>query len=314
MGVSNSYNIESAADDFLAYLKNVRSYSPHTLDAYGNDLRQWLEFTDKLKVEWSSITNKDVNNFLAGFANSASNRTRARKIAGLKSFYRFCERCQLIESNPIKNYRPPRYKRSLPKPIRAIEMEKVLDDDSGQDRQLQLRDRALCELMYSSGLRISELLSLQVHQVADITLGEIVPELKVTGKGKKDRVVFLGQSAQEALSQYLVVRASLAKVSAGDQLFINLRGGPLSRRGANYILKQRQRMLGLHSDFSAHSLRHSFATDLINNGADIRHVQEMLGHSSISTTQNYVHVAKERMRETFWRSHPHAKINRKQKN
>jgi site-specific recombinase XerD len=166
--------------------------------------------------------------------------------------------------------------------------------------------------MYSSGMRVSEVLNLRMSDVFTFD-GDFCETIKVLGKGRKERIVFLGEKSLSALEQYLSVRNEVLankNISIEDQVFLNYAGGALTRKGAGYILKRRKMFLGEEGNISPHALRHSFATDLLNSGADIRLVQEMLGHSSVSTTQNYTKVAKEKLRNTFWQCHPHAKKKR----
>ena len=189
-------------------------------------------------------------------------------------------------------------------------LEDSLDEKSKTTSYTQARDVALWETMYSSGLRISEILSLRPRDILESASDEgiqIRDSVSVMGKGGKTRVVFIGGKAQDALKKYLVFRGELQKQAKTEALFLNARGGALTRRGANYILKKRLLRLNLPHNYSSHSLRHSFATDLLNHGADLRHIQEMLGHASISTTQHYTHVAVEKLKSVFWKAHPHAR-------
>lgn len=290
-------------DRFLDETASLRRLSPNTVEAYGNDLAQWNEFLSQDGLDWKNVTQTEVYDFLS-FEWKEKNTTRstqARKLAALKQFYRFATREGEMEKNPLESIFSPKVKKPLPHPLRPGEMETLLEGDTGQSAFLQARDKALCELMYSTGLRVSELLSLKCDDI--MTAGSVATELKVTGKGKKDRFVFIGEAAKTAIEEYLQLRASYKHTA----LFLNGRGGPLTRRGVNYILKKRSALLDLSSEHSAHSLRHSFATDMLNMGADIRTVQEMLGHASISTTQNYTRVAKDRIRDTFRRCHPHSR-------
>lgn len=182
-----------------------------------------------------------------------------------------------------------------------------MDDGIGEDERFTtVRDKALWETIYSSGMRISEALSLRLELFSP----EHIPdEIKVRGKGGKDRVVYLGAASRQALAEYLPFRADvLYRVKkTTTALFINFKGTPLTRRGAYYLIKKRVEALGLDHRITPHSLRHSFATDLLNAGADIRHVQEMLGHASVSTTQNYTLVAKERLFDVYRKAHPHGR-------
>jgi len=323
---------QNVVNSFTQYLELDRVYSINTIQAYRQDLLQWGSFLVKHNSHWSSVDQKTVNSFLSYLhkIQGSSRNTQARKIASIKSFYSYCERKNYLEANPMRKVRPPKYQRSLPKPLRPVEMEKILEDDSGQKTWIQLRDKAILEFMYSSGVRISELLPLNIENVVDHT-GEIADRVRIRGKGGKERIVFLGNLAIESLQNYLCAERSASgklPVFKADKtpdipdnnlnirfnnnklvtpLFVNFHGRRLTRRGVNYILKNRKVLITEDRKISPHTLRHSFATDMINSGADIRVVQEMMGHSSVSTTQNYTYVAKERIRNTFWNCHPHAK-------
>lgn len=308
--------IETAIERFLEYLRVQKGYSAHTVEAYAGDLAQWSDFLEGAQLEWRAINHKNLIRFLSEMSQEReiSRSSQARKSAALKSFYRYAEIAGWVDSNPLQKFHSPKYKKPLPRPLRPIEMEKMLEDDSGQNRWIQIRDKALMETIYSSGMRISEALSLRLPDIADFE-GSIYEAITITGKGAKERVVFIGAKAREALESYLSVRGEALKrsrsIQMGDEkgqaLFLNYRGGPLTRRGASHLLKMRKHSLSAEENVSPHSFRHSFATDLLNSGADIRMVQEMLGHSSVSTTQNYTHVAREKIQWTFRNCHPHAK-------
>jgi len=305
-------------DLFIEHLLYNRNSSENTIDAYSRDINEWFNYLEEKNLKWDALNYKDIYGFLVYThqEKEISNRTQARKAASIRSFYRFCFNQKIIDKDLLKGWKAPKYKRGLPKPIRPIELEKILEDDSSQDNMIQKRDIALWELMYSAGIRISEVLSLNINDVfdkAEGTDGMIYDAIKVMGKGSKERVVFIGSKSAQAIKEYLVIREQLLEKlnleDSEDALFLNMRGKRLSRRGANYVLQKRKKALGIHSNISAHSFRHSFATDLLNEGAGIREVQEMLGHSNVSTTQNYTYVAKDRLIEVFRNNHPHAKKN-----
>lgn len=295
---------------FLQYLESERNASLNTRDAYGRDLAQWLDFLGREGIGENDITGEDIYAFLGTLTTRdqpLERRSQARKLSSIKSFYVFLERRNLIRKNPARSLKAARYKRLLPRPLRPVELEKLLDDRVGEDEKFTtLRDKALWETIYSSGMRISEALSLRL----ELFSGERIPdEIKVRGKGSKDRVVYLGAASRAALAEYLPFRADvLYRVKkTTPALFVNFKGTALTRRGAYYLIKKRVEALGLDHRITPHSLRHSFATDLLNAGADIRHVQEMLGHASVSTTQNYTLVAKERLFEVYRKAHPHGR-------
>lgn len=294
---------------FLQFIETERGLSQNTCEAYARDLAQWLHFVEKEGIAEDEISGEDIYAFLGSlkaFDEPLERRSQARKLSAIRTFYRFLEQRKLTDKNPARTLRAARYKRLLPRPLRPLELESLLEYSDGEEKFTVMRDRALWEVLYSSGMRISEALSLTVDRLG----GDAMPEeIKVTGKGKKDRIVFLGSAAREALIEYLPYRAdTLYKMRrTSSALFINFKGTALTRRGAYFLIKKRVAALGLDQRITPHSLRHSFATDLLNAGADIRHVQEMLGHASVSTTQNYTHVAKERLFEVYRKAHPHGR-------
>lgn len=294
---------------FLEYLDSERNAAANTRMAYARDLKQWLDFTEREQIGEKEVSGEDIYAFLGTHQTRGENldrRSQARKLSAIKSFYRFLESRKLIEHNPARMLRGARYKRLLPRPLRPLELEQLLEDGADEERFGRARDRALWETIYSSGMRISEALAMQMSFLRD----DMVPdEVKITGKGGKDRVVFLGKKARHALAEYLPYRADvLYRLRRQSTIvFLNFKGTPLTRRGAYYLIKKRAAELGLDHRITPHSLRHSFATDLLNEGADIRHVQEMLGHASVSTTQNYTQIAKDRLFDVYRKSHPHGR-------
>jgi len=300
---------------FLNYLKYEKSVSANTLLAYESDLNQFLNFLATEQMEWENVDPSFVYAFLSAIRQDdggVQRSTQARKAASVKALYAYAEKSEFIEKNPLKKMKAPRYKRSLPRPLRPLELEHMLEDDSGQTEFIQLRDKALMEVMYSSGMRISEVLRLNRDDIFDMNQ-QAKESIAITGKGNKQRVVFIGSLARSAIKVYQEY-ISHNRLYTDDfaPLFINFKGGRLTRHGAIYIMKKRRSLLVGDESVSPHSLRHSFATDLLNSGADIRIVQEMLGHASISTTQNYTKVAREKLQNTFRQCHPHAKHVKKE--
>lgn len=293
---------------FIEFLEAERGLAVNTREAYRRDLTQWLNFAECEGLTDGDITGEDIYGFLGSLRSrqeALERRSQARKLSAIRSFYRYLEKRHFTAKNPARNLRAARYKRLLPRPLRPLELETLLEGGTAEEKFTTLRDRALWETLYSSGARISEALGLCLP-LFSVSVPE---EVKVRGKGSKERLVFLGRAARVALSEYLPFRADILyqRKRSSDALFINFRGTALTRRGAYYLMKKSVREKGLDGRITPHSLRHSFATDLLNAGADIRHVQEMLGHASVSTTQNYTHVAKERLFEVYRRSHPHGR-------
>lgn len=296
------------ATDFAEFLESEQNASPNTREAYARDLGQWFNFLEREGIQNDEISGEDVYAFIGSLKNreqTLERRTQARKLSAIKSFFRFLERRKFVHHNPARSLKAARYKRLLPRPLRPLELEALLDDGAS-DTFTSLRDKALWETIYSTGMRVSEALSLDTTR---FTLDHVPEEITIMGKGSKARVVYLGGAARESLAEYLPVRADQLHQQQKNTkaLFINAKGTALTRRGVHYLIKKRVNVLGLDTRVSPHSLRHSFATDLLNAGADIRHVQEMLGHASVSTTQNYTQVAKERLFDVYRKAHPHGR-------
>ena len=292
---------------FGHYLRYEKNFASGTVEAYLRDVKQWLDFCTTEHIDWQNYEQADVYNFLANFSVPLQRNSQARKIASLKVFYQFCHRRGFHEQNKARKLRAPRYRRNLPRPVRPVILEQFLEVDEDEKLFQECRDLALWELMYSAGMRISEALSTDIYSLCANGVDSAIEEsIKVTGKGGKERIVFIGQAAREALERYIEQRNLKAKPGI-DATFLNSQGYALTRQGAALLMRKRRYRLGVNATFTPHSLRHSFATDLLNSGADIRHVQEMLGHASVSTTQNYTHVAKERLQHVYRLAHPHAK-------
>ncbi len=284
--------------DVAAYVRRLdveRGLSPHTVAAYRRDLRQFAVFCDRLGLEKvAQVDRRVIRRFLAQLSTRGlAPRSSARKLSAVRSFLEDTVRRGLLEANPASDVRAPKRPRTLPRALPASALASVLDsiDD---DTPLGLRDRALVEVLYATGLRVSELAGLDLGDVGD---GDFIV---VTGKGSRDRAVPLGRIARTALDRYLAAgRPALAAESAGGALWVGARGGPLDARGIRRVVR---RLLGTYP----HALRHSFATHMIENGADLRTVQELLGHTELGTTQIYTSVSRRHLRTTYDRSHPRA--------
>ncbi|HEC69732.1 MAG TPA: tyrosine recombinase XerC [Candidatus Omnitrophica bacterium] len=281
-------------EKFLNYLEIEKNYSPHTLISYRKDLLDFSQFVDRPidKIDYFIF-----RKFIASLSQRGlSKKTQARKISTLKSFFKFLLREGFIKSNPALSIPYPKLDKNLPKFLTEEDMRRLLDS-LPQGSPLQVRDRAIFELLYSSGIRMSELISLDVEDV-DLISGVI----KVKGKGRKERLLPIGETAQKAIREYLQVRKSNQKA-----LFLNRFGKRISPVGVFKVIKKQIKYLGFKENISAHVFRHSFATHLLNRGADLRSVQELLGHSSISTTQVYTHLTIDRLKEVYKKAHPRAK-------
>ena len=302
---------ESVARSYLDHLAVERGAAANTLASYRRDLRRYVEYLQQQAV--GSITEVDaavLGGFLAHLRSGdethppLSATSSARAVVAVRGLHRFALRDGLVEVDVSREVKPPTPPRRLPKAISADEVERLLDAAGYARTPLAIRDRALLETLYATGARISEAVGLAVDDVD-------LPDRTVllAGKGGKQRRVPLGSFAARALEAYLVqVRPGLVVLGAGTpQLFLNARGGPLSRQSAWLVLRAAAERAGLATGISPHTLRHSFATHLMDGGADVRVVQELLGHSSVTTTQIYTLVTVDRLREVYSTAHPRAR-------
>ena len=291
--------IKELINKFIEYLIIDKKYSENTIKSYNNDLKKFNNYFNNKsinKIEESSIKNyikylKQENN---------DNRTISHNISTLKSFYKFLLIEKIIKNNPMEYIEQPKLKKTLPKTLTTEEIDKLLDIKLKD--AFSYRNKAMLELMYSSGLRVSELINVSIH---DIDTSNCI--IRIMGKGSKERIVPIGDYAIKYIEIYIrEYREKLTKRELNDYLFLNNHGKKMTRQGFFKILKQLAKEKGIKTDFSPHTLRHSFATHLLNGGADLRSIQEMLGHESISTTQIYTHVSKEKLKENYDNFHPHA--------
>ncbi len=288
-------------DHYLNYLAVERGLSKNTLDAYGRDLARYLEYLELNKVDQlNRITPAVVLRFLSTLKSEGlSARSRARTLAALRTFHKFLVREKITDDNPTDQVVSPKSLTALPKTLSTVDVESLLASPKGES-PLALRDRAMLEILYATGLRVSELVSLTRD---DLQLD--VGYLTAFGKRSKQRIVPLGDAAIAALKDYLSHgRAALDKQRGSKFLFLNRSGEGLTRQGFWKIIKRRALEAGISQNITPHTMRHSFATHLLENGADLRSVQAMLGHSDISTTQIYTHVTRERLRQMHALHHP----------
>jgi integrase/recombinase XerD len=272
-----------------------------TLAAYRRDLRAFGDWLEKERSrELRAVVPGDIEAYLAWrFAHKTQARSAARYTSSLKRFYRYLLRENLVASDPTLNLDSPKLPRSLPKSLSESEVEALLDAPDA-DTALGLRDRAMLEVLYATGLRVSELVGLRLTAVS-LDAGV----LRVTGKGSKERLVPLGEEAVNWVGRYLQqARPALMEGMQCDQLFVTARGAAMTRQAFWYLIKRHARAAGLTHPLSPHTLRHAFATHLLNHGADLRVVQMLLGHADISTTQIYTHVARERLKQLHAAHHP----------
>jgi integrase/recombinase XerD len=297
--------ISAAISMFLTHVRVEKGLSPNTVSAYRRDLVKFEEFTKKRKLALAKISRDDLVDFLASlYRQKLESRTVARHQVTLRNFFRFALIQESITTDPSLNLESPKIRRSLPGYLRLEELERLLAQPDDKT-PIGLRDHAMLEVLYSTGLRVSELVHLRVMDL-DRSAGCV----RCIGKGDKERIVPIGKKALALVERYLKeARAKLVgkgKQISANTLFINRRGGSLSRVGVWKILSAYGRRAGLRVALTPHMLRHSFATHLLERGADLRSVQLMLGHSDISTTQIYTHVVEERLKQVYKAHHPRA--------
>jgi integrase/recombinase XerD len=297
--------ISAVISSYLMHVRVEKGLSANTISAYKRDLQKFDEFARKRKLTLESVSRDDLVDFLAGlYRLKLESRTVARQLVTLRNFFRFAQIQELIPEDPSINLESPKIRRHLPGYLRLEEVEKLLEQPDAKT-PMGLRDRAMLEVLYSTGLRVSELTGLGVNDL-DTKVGCV----RCIGKGDKERIVPVGKKALGMVDKYLREgRPQLlrnAKASSGPALFINRRGAALSRVGVWKILSAYGRRAGLRVALTPHMLRHSFATHLLERGADLRSVQLMLGHADISTTQIYTHVVEERLKQIYKAHHPRA--------
>ena len=301
--------MESFIDSFLTELREARGVAPTTARGYAEDLLRCAVFLreHRLAETWNEVRAAHVRRYLAHLhERNYARASIARKLSSLRALYRHLRARDLVPSDPTIGLTAPRQPRRLPRFLYQSDLEKLLAaPDAGAPAGL--RDRALLETLYATGLRVSELMSLTVSQVQDAA------ELRVIGKRGKERIVLLGRPAQAALARYLQTGRPHLYAKRPEQeeehdfLLVNTRGGPLTDRSARRIVHRHLLAACAQHGLGPHALRHTFATHLLEAGADLRAVQELLGHASLSTTQIYTHVTRRRLREVYDQAHPRAK-------
>ena len=294
--------MQSWIDRFDTYLSAERNLSPHTCSAYRRDLAEFKAFCDRQGLAMAADLRKVdallLRHFLAELLKRNQRSSIARKLSSLRMFFRFLVRENLLEFSPAEELSTPKLNRYLPRTL-SVDEAHVLMENSRSTGELSLRDQALYELLYSSGLRVSELTGLNIGSI-DLTEKLV----RVLGKGRKERIVPVGSKAVAALQAYLAERS----VAANDEpLFLNARGGRLTARSVQRNLKTRLIKTGVLKNISPHDLRHSFATHLLDGGADLRAIQELLGHASLSTTQKYTQVSVDHLMSVYDNAHPRSK-------
>lgn len=297
-------------DTFLNYISVEKGFSGNTIVAYHNDLYQFVDFVTGQaprmgkQASWSIVDRSLLLSYILNLKQrNYSSTTVARKTAAMKSLLRFLFNEGVLKSNPTENLGAPRVSKSLPKPLSTYEVRQLLEQPAKSVSREAGRDKAMLELLYASGMRVSELVSLDLEDV-NLDAGYI----RCLGKGDKERIIPIHQQAVESLKTYIEkVRPGMVYGDGEKALFVNRRGSRLTRQGLWQIVKNYAREAKLGTDITPHTLRHSFATHLLSGGADLRSVQELLGHSNISTTQIYTHLTSEHVRKVYDEAHPRAK-------
>ena len=289
-------------DNFLDSIWAEQGLSKNTLVSYEHDIKSFLVFLDHNKVDLLSTKYSDISSFISmRFSKGISSRSNMRLISSLKKFFLYLLNHNFIKKNPTENIESPRNIKSLPHTIDIDSVDKLLNAPNIKTR-FGSRDKAMLEILYACGLRVSELVTLKLSQVAMES-----NFLRVMGKGKKERIIPINDYALSFLSAYLKdYRSSFISNSKTDSLFLSNRGKEMTRHSLWHILKKYATQVGIQEHLSPHTLRHAFATHMINNGADLRVVQLLLGHSDLSTTQLYTHIAKNELKELHCKNHPRA--------
>ena len=291
--------IEEAIKKYLEYIIKELNYSSLTKVDYQSDLKIYEEYLKRRNLNYLNITKKDILDYLKFLDDHKySNKSISRNLSTLRSFYTYLVEVKVTPENVFRRIHNPKVEKKLPNFLNTVEVENILDSIR-EDTKENIRDKCLFELLYSTGLRVSELSDLKLKAI-DLTDKSI----RVMGKGSKERIVYFGDYAFKLLQEYLSIREEFLKKGEIDYLFINKIGGKLSRQSIEGIIERISKTYSLNHKFSPHTLRHTFATHLLDEGADIRSVQELLGHENLDTTEIYTHVSNERLREAYLKYHP----------
>ncbi len=295
---------------FLNYLAVEKGFAGNTIEAYRNDLNQLADFAEQEASKqgviplWTSFSRQEMLSYLLNLKErNYAATTQARKVAAAKSFFGFMLAEGKIKANPTENISSPKVGKPLPDAISISQVRQLIDQPARASTPEAKRDRAMLELLYASGMRVSELVSLNLD---DVNTGDNY--VRCFGKGNKERLVPIYPQAAQVVEEYVIqVRPRFVRSDAEQALFLNQRGDRLTRQGLWQILKAYAKEAGLNKQVTPHTLRHSFATHMLSGGADLRSVQELLGHANISTTQIYTHLTSEHIRRTYDRAHPRAR-------
>jgi integrase/recombinase XerC len=292
--------MQKEIEAFVSYLKHEKNASPHTQSSYKRDLDQFAEYLKRSRISLRKIDNVVLRGFLAVlYDKKIKKSTISRKLAAIRSFFQFCISKGWLEDNPAKIVATPKQEKPVPSFLSEEEMTDFLDLPRS-DKPLDLRDRAALELLYATGLRVSELVDIDLE---DLNFEERL--IRVRGKGKKERIVPFGKRAEDCLTSYILSRSMINKDSVDEKaLFLNYRGERVTSRSVERIVDKYIHLSAVRRKISPHSLRHSFASHLLSRGADLRVIQELLGHESLATTQKYTHMDLKKLLDIYKKSHP----------
>ena len=284
--------------EFLRYLLIDKGYSENTIESYKRDLNKFLEYNKNTSID--NISNEDLKKYIKYLNDNGLNeKSIARNISSLKSFYKFLVISKYISSNTSDSLYLPKIKKSLPSTLTEEEVMSLLDIDLTDN--FSYRNKSMLELLYATGLRVSELINLKLQ---DIDFSQDI--IRTFGKGSKERIIPIGDYAKEYLEKYIYeYRSSMLKKDNNEYIFLNNHGKQMTRQGFFKIIKKIAKEKGINKELSPHTLRHSFASHLLKYGADLRTIQELLGHSDISTTQIYTHITNEELKQNYNDFHPH---------
>lgn len=291
--------MEEALKKYLEYIINELNYSQDTLVNYKRDLKIYADFL-KIK-EWKYLSiNKDMIMEYLKYLDSFKyqNKSISRNLSSIRSFYNYLVEIKLLDNNIFKRIKSPKVSKKLPNYLSGLEIEEILDNIK-EEKKEDIRNKCLFELIYSTGIRVSEASNIKLNE---IDLNDFT--IRVIGKGNKERIVFYGEYASRLLKKYLKIRYKFLIKGNNDYLFLNSLGGILSRQSIENIINKIVNESNINHKISPHTLRHTYATHLLDEGADLKSVQELLGHESLNTTEIYTHVSNERLREAYLKYHP----------
>lgn len=291
--------IEDAIKKYLEYLEKELNYSEVTIKDYENDLKQYKDYLEIHKLNYLTINKTEIMGLLKYYDEiKYSKKSISRHLSTMRSFYTFLVEVKLIDNNIFRRVKNPKLEKKLPNYLSISEVEQILKDIE-EDSDEAIKNKCLFELLYATGIRVSEEANIKL---SDINLKE--KTILIMGKGSKERLVYYNNYASDILDKYLKIRNNLLIKGDTPYLFVNTKGEPIKRSSIEYIVNNIMKQTSVKHKISPHTLRHSFATHLLNNGADLRSVQELLGHESLDTTEIYTHISNERLRSVYLKYHP----------